>query len=85
MSAKDAIDSIASVVALAKERVEMGHKLTHVRQLHENDMMTLERVLEERRVIVRLLEKKGAKRREFDDGYRNNFIEAVRETLGDGT
>jgi hypothetical protein len=78
----DPIKSFEAVLRLAKERRNLSDVLTMVRRIDESDQKTIQRLITERAVVVKLLRECGARCRPFDHEFKENFIEMVKERLG---
>ena len=76
----DPVESLKAVVTLAEERRKLGDLLTSVRTIEESDEMTLKRLLDERRFVVRLLQDHPEAKHHhsgFDFEYKENFCSVV--------
>jgi hypothetical protein len=81
----DAVENLRQVVRLADERRELAAIFARCRRANETDRQTLERLLEERRAVVAILDTipQAILERGFADfEYRANFSYLVGKHLG---
>ena len=74
---EDPVAIFQSVVDLAKERRRLASLLAGVRQLHETDEQTLDRLIRERAALVKILQNCPASTNDhaaFDKDYSQNLF-----------
>lgn len=77
---KDPVEVLQSVIDMATAYKKLSHLLDCVRRIDESPEQTLDRLLRERTVIVKLLQSREASKHdhsEFDFEYKENFFVVI--------
>lgn len=78
---KTPLETLKGLVAHLERDERLARSLDRVRRIDENPESTLERLLQERAAIVRLLQQIGAPNRDFDYDFKDNLANVVESYL----
>lgn len=81
MNAMSPLDMLKNVVATIEHERDLRNRIDRVRTIEESTMRTLERVLEERKEIVNLLQQLKVPHESFDFDYKENLVTVLRSLL----
>jgi hypothetical protein len=79
--ADSALKTMQGIVAHLEREERLCNMLDRLRQIDENPISTLERLIRERAGVVELLDKLKAPHRDFDHTYKDNLVEVLRSLL----